>query len=48
VKKERLIVTAGSEFDPWTGGPKMDINWSFGIYPVYVERKGLKLGFYSW
>jgi hypothetical protein len=39
-------VTAGSEFDSRTGDPEIDINWIFGINPVYMKAKELKLGVY--
>jgi hypothetical protein len=34
-------VTAGSEFNPQAGHPEMDINWTFGINPVYIMKVGI-------
>jgi hypothetical protein len=40
------VVTARTEFDSLTGGPEMDIDWTFGDYSsLYMQRKGALVGF---
>jgi hypothetical protein len=39
-------VTAGPEFHPQTHKPNMNINWTFGINPVYIIRKEFEFGSY--
>jgi hypothetical protein len=35
-------VTARTEFDSRTGGPEMDIDWTFGDYSsLYAKERGL-------
>jgi hypothetical protein len=38
-------LSTGSEFDPQIGGPRMNINMTFDIKPVYITKEGIAVRF---